>query len=139
QPFSHGVPVSSQMAVLWQILRASPLCLFKAFSYSLKSTRCTQARLKQLLSRYKEEQLDDKQFEDRHMQLQTLPSLSKDFLHWLQMNVCVVLSAASQDRHTFWSHLDMKRREMEEAEVGQRASIQIDLWDLMRKVSLQVK
>lgn len=41
------------------------------------------------LSCQKEEQLDNKQFEDRSLEWKTLPSLSTDFDHWLQMKVCV--------------------------------------------------
>lgn len=41
------------------------------------------------LSCQKEELLDDEQFEDIDLELQTIPSLSTDFYHWLQMKVCV--------------------------------------------------
>uniref|UniRef100_A0A6Q2ZCW7 Ciliary neurotrophic factor n=1 Tax=Esox lucius TaxID=8010 RepID=A0A6Q2ZCW7_ESOLU len=160
---SHG-----NMAVWWlfslfmfHLSCMSPSCahpggLSKAFSYSLKSTRCTHARVKQLLRRYKEEQLDDVQFEDRNLELKTLPSLSTDFNQWLQMKDWERLSTASHDLHTFWAHLDRKRREMEEE--GDRASqgmsnrrkaklsipesiqcIQKDLRDLMTKVNFQLK
>ncbi|KAJ7997226.1 hypothetical protein DPEC_G00226770 [Dallia pectoralis] len=109
------------------------------------------------LSRQKEEQLDDKQFEDRFLESQTLPSLSTDFLHWLRMNDWERLSAASRDLHTFWYHLDIKRRELK-AECGPRTAqklgnrrksghmlfesiqgIQTDLRDLMKKVKFQLK
>lgn len=68
------------------------------------------------------------------------------------------LSAASRDLHTFWAHLDMKRREIEREEVGQGAAhrmgsrgkpkpsiperiqhILTDLRDLMTKVNFQVQ
>ncbi|CAB1316316.1 unnamed protein product [Coregonus sp. 'balchen'] len=110
------------------------------------------------LSCQKEEQLDNKQFEDRSLELQTLPSLSTDFYHWLQMKDWERLSAASRDLHTFWAHLDMKRREMEREEVGQGAAhgmgrsgkakptipesiqcILTDLRDLMTKVNFQLR
>lgn len=68
------------------------------------------------------------------------------------------LSAASQALHTFWAHLDMKRKEMEVDKVEQREAhwmgtrgkaktsipqgihrIQTDLRDLMTKVNFQVQ
>ncbi|KAJ7995965.1 hypothetical protein DPEC_G00232170 [Dallia pectoralis] len=128
--------------------------LAKALSYSLKSTRGTHARVKQLLERYKEEQLDDVKFEDRNLELRTLPSLSTDFSQWLQMKDWERLSAASRDLHTFWAHLDMKRREIEAEEMGHGARsrrkailripesmqcIQTDLRDLMTKVNFQLR
>ncbi|CAB1352669.1 unnamed protein product [Coregonus sp. 'balchen'] len=160
------------MAVWWRVLFplffltlswVYPCCsstpgLLQAYSYSLKSTRCTHARVQQLLRRYKEELLDDKQFEDRDLELQTIPSLSTDFYHWLQMKDWERLSAASRDLHTFWAHLDMKRKEMEGDKVEQRAAhrmgsmgkakltipesiqcIQTDLRDLMTKVNFQLR
>ncbi|XP_021473961.2 uncharacterized protein LOC110533775 [Oncorhynchus mykiss] len=161
-----------QMSVWWQVLFlqffltlscvyqccASPPGLLKSYSYSLKSIRCTHTRVQQLLRRYKEEQLDNKQFEDRSLEWQTLPSLSTDFYHWLQMKDWERLSAASRDLHTFWAHLDMKRREIEREEVGQGAAhrmgsrgkpkpsiperiqhILTDLRDLMTKVNFQLR
>ncbi|XP_023867436.1 cardiotrophin-2-like [Salvelinus sp. IW2-2015] len=165
-------PCLFQMAVWWCVLFplffltlscVYPCCastpgLLQAYSYSLKSTRCTHARVQQLLMRYKEELLEDKQFEDRDLELQTIPSLSTDFYHWLQMKDWERLSAASQDLHTFWAHLDMKRKEMEVDKVEQRAAhwmgtrgkakttipqgihrIQTDLRDLMTKVNFQLR
>ncbi|XP_048840148.1 cardiotrophin-2 [Brienomyrus brachyistius] len=103
------------------------------------------------------EQLGDRYFEDRDLTLPTLPSISTKFSDWQAMEDRDRLSQASHNLHIFWTHLDVKRRQLETEHQrqrvgkdsflqGQRApsiekamlSVQMDLRDLIEHVSAQL-
>ncbi|XP_046906410.1 uncharacterized protein LOC124488015 [Hypomesus transpacificus] len=87
--------------------RASPYRNFLTF------TRSIRAHVQHLLRRYKEQQLGDRHFEDRNLEMSSLPSLSTNFLGWLQQKDWERLTGASRDLNTYWSQLDRKRKQME--------------------------
>ena len=49
-------------------------------------------------SRQREQQLGDRHFEDRHLEMSSLPSLSTNFLGWLQQKVRATLGVPTQRR-----------------------------------------
>ncbi|XP_036379814.1 uncharacterized protein LOC118774570 [Megalops cyprinoides] len=127
-------------------------------SYSLRFTRRILAHVQDLLPQYKEQQLGDPQFEDRSLKMESLPSIAIDSLQWLRMEDWERLSSAAKDLHTFWVHLDRKRRQIEaetmshppkkrKSQTGQQKpsltqamfGIQRDLKDLMRQVNSQLR
>ncbi|XP_056141427.1 LOW QUALITY PROTEIN: uncharacterized protein LOC130117249 [Lampris incognitus] len=123
---------------------------------SFRLTRFTRTRVQQLLKRYKEQQLGDEHFEDRSLQMSSLPLLSIEFYSWLDLKDFDRLHAAYRDLHTYWNMLEQKKRQMRTNEIGQRVVgrhktnpgiilpasieyIQHDLRDLMRQINIQVQ
>ncbi|XP_062309465.1 uncharacterized protein LOC134013771 [Osmerus eperlanus] len=94
---------------------AAPSGQQRASSYRnfLSFTRSIRAHVQHLLRRYKEQQLGDRHFEDRNLEMSSLPSLSTNFLGWLLKKDWERLAGASRDLNTYWSHLDRKRKQME--------------------------
>ncbi|XP_069001775.1 uncharacterized protein [Embiotoca jacksoni] len=103
------------------------------------------------LSFKKEQQLDNRFFEDRSQQLKDLPLLSTDLSMWLQLTDWDRLHAAFWDMQAYWSMLEWKRKQLEKEEKEQMGvhsprntlpqsikHIQLDLRDLMSQVSSQV-
>ncbi|CAN9501722.1 unnamed protein product [Ophioblennius macclurei] len=121
------------------------------YNNSFRLTRSTRTRVQQLLSKYKEQQLGNKDFEDRSRQLSDLPSLSTDFSRWLNLTDSDRLHAAFQDMQAYWSKLEWKRKQLEKEEIGQMEvqaarttlpqsikHIQLDIKDLMNQISSQL-
>ncbi|KAM3602190.1 uncharacterized protein V6R79_025943 [Siganus canaliculatus] len=153
------VHCSSKMALWWQALTllccilncvesspSSPVLQKNIYNNSFRLTRSTRTRVQQLQMKYKEQQLGNKNFEDRSRQLKDLPLLSTDFDSWLNLTDWERLNAAFQDMQAYWSRLDWKRKELElTATHGVRSAlsqsiknIQLDLRDLMNQVSKQM-
>ncbi|XP_041656971.1 interleukin-27 subunit alpha [Cheilinus undulatus] len=122
------------------------------YNKSFCLTRSTRTRVQELQKIYKEEQLGNKHFEDRSLQLQELPSLSTDFNSWLNLTDWERLHAAFWDMRAYWNMLERKRTQLEregkEQLAGQEAHIdlpqnirhiQLDLRDLMNQVSHQMR
>uniref|UniRef100_A0A3B3R2W1 Ciliary neurotrophic factor n=1 Tax=Paramormyrops kingsleyae TaxID=1676925 RepID=A0A3B3R2W1_9TELE len=103
------------------------------------------------------EQLGDRHFEDRDLMLPTLPSISTEFSNWQAMEDRDRLSQTLRNLHNFWTHLDIKRRQLEAEHQRQRVgkdrflqgrhapsiekailSVQMDLRDLIQHVSAQL-
>uniref|UniRef100_A0A8C9QWG7 Interleukin-27 subunit alpha-like n=1 Tax=Scleropages formosus TaxID=113540 RepID=A0A8C9QWG7_SCLFO len=128
-----------------------------SFSNSLSFTRKIRTRVQNLLLQYNGQQLGDEQFEDRDLALHTLPSISMNYTHWLQMQDWERLSQASRDLQTFWAHLDIKCQQLEAERQNQGGApgvglqgqpaptlaqsmlrVQMDLRDLIQQVDTQV-
>ncbi|XP_026888006.2 uncharacterized protein LOC113591630 [Electrophorus electricus] len=130
-----------------------------SFPNSLRLTRTLRARVQQLLQSYKEQQFGDRNFEDRRLILNTLPSVTINYRSWLQIQDMQRLYIASHNLRTFWEHLEAQRQKLElEGEEGrehqsQRRNkrarpqlslaqsiliVQLDLRDLLKQVSFQV-
>ncbi|XP_023260577.1 uncharacterized protein LOC111653998 isoform X1 [Seriola lalandi dorsalis] len=149
-----------QMTVWWRALillccilncvdsAPSPVSHNNEFKNSFRLTRSSRTRVQQLLKKYKEQLLGNKDFEDRGRQLKDLPSLSTDFYSWLKLTDWERLYAAFWDMQAYWNMLDWKRKELEREEKEQSAArtaltrsinhIQLDLRDLMNQVSSQM-
>uniref|UniRef100_A0A4W4EXR4 Ciliary neurotrophic factor n=1 Tax=Electrophorus electricus TaxID=8005 RepID=A0A4W4EXR4_ELEEL len=129
-----------------------------SFPNSLRLTRTLRARVQQLLQSYKEQQFGDRNFEDRRLILNTLPSVTINYRSWLQIQDMQRLYIASHNLRTFWEHLEAQRQKLElEGEEGrehqsQRRNkrarpqlslaqsiliVQLDLRDLLKQVSFQ--
>ncbi|XP_072301769.1 interleukin-27 subunit alpha [Eucyclogobius newberryi] len=109
---------------------------------SYRLARFTRCRVQQLLMRYKEEQLEGKDYVDRSQHLKDLPSLSTDFYSWLKLTDEERLGAALSDMQAFRSMLDWKREQLSYAETqstlpGSFQHIGCDLRDLIRQVNNQ--
>ncbi|XP_071390945.1 interleukin-27 subunit alpha [Centroberyx affinis] len=132
---------------------STPVLQRAKYSNSLRLTRFTRARVQHLLKKYKEQQLGNKNFENRSRQLKALPVLSTDFHSWLKLTDWERLRTAAWDLHTYWDMLEQKRKQLEQAEKEQMAAqelrpaitlpqsiehIQLDLRDLMRQVNRQM-
>uniref|UniRef100_A0A672JKM6 Uncharacterized protein n=1 Tax=Salarias fasciatus TaxID=181472 RepID=A0A672JKM6_SALFA len=128
-----------------------PVLQRNKYNNSFRLTRSTRTRVQQLLSKYKEQQLGNKDFEDRSRQLSDLPSLSTDYSRWLNLTDLDRLHAAFRDMQAYWSKLEWKRKQLEKEEnqqMGVQAArttlpqrikhIQLDLRDLMNQVSTQL-
>ncbi|XP_068509336.1 uncharacterized protein [Syngnathus scovelli] len=126
------------------------------YSNSFRLARSTRTRVQQLLSKYKEQMLGDKDFEDRSSYLKDLPILSTDFNIWLQLSTGSLLfiqdwerlHAAFSDMQVYKSKLELKRKELEMEEKEKTVNniltqsikhIELDLRDLMSQVSSQVR
>ncbi|KAK1788379.1 hypothetical protein P4O66_015992, partial [Electrophorus voltai] len=130
-----------------------------SFPNSLRLTRTLRARVQQLLQSYKEQQFGDRNFEDRRLILNTLPSVTINYRSWLQIQDMQRLYIASHNLRTFWEHLEAQRQKLElEGEEGrehqsQRRNkrarpqlslaksiliVQLDLRDLLKQVSFQL-
>ncbi|XP_051903630.1 uncharacterized protein LOC127588803 [Hippocampus zosterae] len=83
------------------------------YSNSFRLARSTRTRVQQLLSKYKEQQLGNKDFEDRSSHLNDLPLLSTDFNSWLQLTDWQRLQAAFSDMQAYRNRLVWKRKELE--------------------------
>ncbi|XP_077360131.1 uncharacterized protein LOC144005732 isoform X2 [Festucalex cinctus] len=131
---------------------APSLGIHKArYSNSFRLARSTRTRVQQLLSKYKEQQLGNKDFEDRSGYLNDLPSLSTDFNSWLQLTDWDRLHAALSDMQAYRNRLEWQRKELETEEKEKRGAqallntlpknikhIELDLRDLMSQVSSQM-
>uniref|UniRef100_A0A3Q2XWL8 Uncharacterized LOC109512541 n=1 Tax=Hippocampus comes TaxID=109280 RepID=A0A3Q2XWL8_HIPCM len=118
------------------------------YSNSFRLARSTRTRVQQLLSKYKEQQLGNKDFEDRSGHLDDLPLLSTDFNSWLQLTDWERLQAAFSDMQAYRNRLEWKRKELER-EAKEKKGVQtllntlpknikhveMDLRDLMSHVS----
>ncbi|XP_077403341.1 uncharacterized protein LOC144036513 [Vanacampus margaritifer] len=131
---------------------APSLGILKArYSNSFRLARSTRTRVQQVLSKYKEQQLGNKNFEDRSGYLKDLPSLSTDFNSWLQLTDWERLRAALSDMRAYRNRLEWQRKELEVEEKEKRGAqaplntlsksikhIELDLRDLMSQVSTQM-
>ncbi|XP_019719925.1 uncharacterized protein LOC109512541 [Hippocampus comes] len=75
------------------------------YSNSFRLARSTRTRVQQLLSKYKEQQLGNKDFEDRSGHLDDLPLLSTDFNSWLQLTVSHFFKRQIVHEKTSYLHL----------------------------------
>ncbi|CAL9685720.1 unnamed protein product [Knipowitschia caucasica] len=103
----------------------------------------TRCRVQQLLTKYKEEQLGSKDYEDRSQHLKELPSLSTDFYSWLKMTDEERLGTALWDVQVFWDILKWKREQLTAADSHSplhqsMQHIECDLRDLTRQVIHQM-
>ncbi|XP_068187790.1 LOW QUALITY PROTEIN: uncharacterized protein [Antennarius striatus] len=150
------------MAVWWQFLTFFCCTLSCGESFvkppdqqrnkynSLHLTTSTRTRVQRLNNLYKEQQLGNKNFEDRSRQLENLPLLSTDFYSWLMLTDWERLNAAVLDLQTYWNMLEWKRKQLEKEKQHVRGQvvhntltqsfkhIQLDLRDLMSQVNSQV-
>ncbi|XP_018547229.1 uncharacterized protein LOC108893571 isoform X2 [Lates calcarifer] len=118
------------------------------YNSSFRLTKSTRTRVQQLLNRYKEQHLGNKNFEDRNRQLKDLPLLSTDFDSWLKLEDWERLHAAFWDMQAYWNMLEWKRKQLEREGKEQRVArttlpqsikhVQLDLRDLMSQVSSQM-
>ncbi|GAA6235967.1 uncharacterized protein LOC108893571 isoform X1 [Lates japonicus] len=118
------------------------------YNSSFRLTKFTRTRVQQLLNRYKEQHLGNRNFEDRNRQLKDLPLLSTDFDSWLKLEDWERLHAAFWDMQAYWNMLEWKRKQLEREGKEQMAArttlpqsikhIQLDLRDLMSQVSSQM-
>uniref|UniRef100_A0A3Q4BM28 Uncharacterized protein n=1 Tax=Mola mola TaxID=94237 RepID=A0A3Q4BM28_MOLML len=151
------------MAVWWQALvllccalncvvpTTPPQALLKnKCNNSFRLARSTRTHVQQLQRKYKEQQLGNKDFEDRSRQLKDLPLLSTDFYSWLSLTDWERLHAAFWDIQTYRDMLEWKRQQLEEEQKKQMGGhaalntlprsikhIQLDLRDLMNQISSQ--
>ncbi|KAG7223273.1 hypothetical protein INR49_015629, partial [Caranx melampygus] len=111
---------------------------------SFRLTRSSRTRVQQLLKKYNEQLLGNRQFEDRSRQLKGLPVLSTDFDSWMKLTDWERLSAAFRDMQAYWNKLEWKREELERKDKEESATstltqsikyIQLDLRDLMTHMS----
>ncbi|XP_034540141.1 uncharacterized protein LOC117813133 [Notolabrus celidotus] len=122
------------------------------YNNSFRLARSTRTRIQLLQKKYKEEKWWHKHFEDRGWPVNGLPSLSTDFYSWLNLTDWDRLHAAFRDLQVYWTRLERKRKELEMEEkeklAGQAARptlserimhIQLDLRDLMSKISIQMR
>ncbi|XP_051978016.1 uncharacterized protein LOC127639805 [Xyrauchen texanus] len=138
---------------------SSPLGHRVPFSNSLRLTRTIRACVQQLLSRYKQQLFGDELFEYRERMVRTLPAVTVNYRTWLHMKEIERLRLASRHLHTFWTHLEYQRQQLER-EMDQMKDrreqrrdkrgrpqptlcqsfkgLQIDLRDLMRQVNSQL-
>ncbi|XP_058483771.1 uncharacterized protein LOC131458602 isoform X2 [Solea solea] len=153
-----GVHCSSKMTVRWLALTLlccllncvdslSPVVQRNKYNNSFRLTRSTRGRVHQLLTKYKEQHLGNKHFEDRGRQLKDLPLLSTDFYKWLKLTDWQRLRAAFGDMQTYWNMLDRKRKQLEKEDEHMAVHdtfpqsikhIQLDLRDLMTQISTQM-
>ncbi|XP_061608653.1 uncharacterized protein LOC133467616 [Phyllopteryx taeniolatus] len=117
------------------------------YSNSFRLARSARNRVQQLLLRYKEQRLGDKNFEDRGGHLKDLPLLSTDFDSWLHLTDWERLHAALSDMQAYRTSLEWKRKELETEEKEKTAHntlsqsikhIELDLRDLMSQVKSQM-
>ncbi|XP_036392427.1 cardiotrophin-2-like [Megalops cyprinoides] len=119
------------------------------FSYSLRFTIRIRTSVQELFLKFKAQELGDPQFEDRRLVLHTLPSISVDYSKWLHMQDVERLGLAARDLRSFWVHLDLQRRQIEE-ERGERKgqrnrliqavlAIQVDLQKLAHQINSQLR
>uniref|UniRef100_A0AAY4CP92 Uncharacterized protein n=1 Tax=Denticeps clupeoides TaxID=299321 RepID=A0AAY4CP92_9TELE len=153
--FILNVPMSAWwwLAVLLVHLVASCASLARqqlSLTNSVRFTRSVRTDVKKLLSRYKEQQLGDKHFEDRSLVLETLPSINTNYDSWLYIQDTERLNVASEGLQTFWTHLESHRKLLnEDTNRGRRSvedqslsqsfwNIQIDIRDLVKQVDVQL-
>ncbi|XP_077596268.1 uncharacterized protein LOC144212352 isoform X2 [Stigmatopora nigra] len=121
------------------------------YSDSFHLARSTRTRVQQLILKYNEQLLGNKQFEDRSGQLKDLPLLSTDFNSWLKLTDWERLGAAFTDMQVYKKILERKRSELEREEKEKRGTqalhaaliqsmknTELDLRDLIGQVRHQM-
>ncbi|XP_028321710.1 uncharacterized protein LOC114475241 [Gouania willdenowi] len=130
---------------------ASFALLKNKYNTSFNLTRSTRTGVRHLVAKYKEQELGDKDFEDRSRQLKDLPVLSTDFCDWLKLTDMDRLQSVLGDMQAYSNKLEWKRKQLEEEEkmqlevpAGKRSlpqriwNVQLDLRDLMGQVMSQI-
>ncbi|XP_041097087.1 cardiotrophin-2-like [Polyodon spathula] len=116
----------------------------ESFSQCLALARKIHSDVYALLSKYKEEHIGSKSFEDYSLVMTSLPTINLHYSTWLSMEDSERLLINLKDLHVFWIHVDAKRiyelESMPQSSLAQNMEdVLLDMRDLLFQMKHQLE